>query len=76
MTVVITGKLNLFKNRAELQAAIESQGGKVTGSVTKNTHYLVNNDNNSTSAKNMSAIKLGIPVVTEQEFFEKFLKNS
>ena len=76
VTVVITGKLNLFKNRAELQAAIESQGGKVTGSVTKNTHYLVNNDNNSTSAKNMSAIKLGIPVVTEQEFFDKFLKNS
>lgn len=76
ITVCITGKLNLFKNRAELQSAIEKCGGKVTGSVSKNTNYLINNDNTSTSAKNVSATKLGIPVVTEQEFFEKFLKIS
>lgn len=76
ITVCVTGKLNLYKNRAELQSKIEKCGGKVTGSVSKNTNYLINNDNTSTSAKNVSATKLGIPVVTEQEFFEKFLKNS
>lgn len=76
ITICITGKLNLFKNRAELQSKIEECGGKVTGSVSKNTNYLINNDNTSTSAKNMSATKLGIPVITEEEFFEKFLKNS
>jgi DNA ligase (NAD+) len=72
-TVVITGKLALYKNRAELAAAIEQVGGKVASSVSKNTDYLINNDNTSGSAKNVSAQKLGIPVVTEQEFVEKFL---
>lgn len=72
-TVVITGKLKLFKNRAELANAIEKAGGKVTGSVTKNTDVLVNNDNESTSAKNVSAKKLGIPVVTEEEFVANYL---
>jgi DNA ligase (NAD+) len=72
-TVVITGKLALYKNRAELAAAIEQAGGKVASSVSKNTDYLINNDNTSGSAKNVSAQKLGIPVVTEQEFVEKFL---
>lgn len=76
LVVCITGKLNLFKNRAELQTKIESIGGKVSSSVSKNTNYLINNDNTSTSAKNLSAKKLGIPILTEKEFFEKFLKNS
>ena len=72
-TVVITGKLTKFKNRAELSAAIEKKGGKVAGSVSGNTDYLINNDNTSGSAKNVSAQKLGIPILTEEEFVEKFL---
>ena len=72
-TIVITGKLALYKNRAELVAAIEQAGGKVASAVSKNTAYLINNDNTSGSAKNVSAQKLGVPVVTEQEFVEKFL---
>lgn len=67
---VITGKLTHFKNRAELVGLIESLGGKVVGSVSKNTHYLINNDSASVSAKNLSAQKLGIPVLTEQDFLE------
>lgn len=72
ITVVITGKLMNYKNRAELQSAIEAAGGKVVGSVSKNTNYLINNDSTSTSAKNLSAQKLGVPILTEQEFIEKF----
>ena len=72
ITVVITGKLKNFKNRDELKAAIEAHGGKVAGSVSKNTKYLINNDNTSASAKNVSAQKLGIPVVTEEEFIKIF----
>ena len=72
ITVVITGKLMNYKNRAEFQSAIEAAGGKVVGSVSKNTNYLINNDSTSTSAKNLSAQKLGIPILTEQEFIEKF----
>lgn len=72
-TIVITGKLTKFKNRAELADAIEKKGGKVAGSVSKNTDYLINNDNTSGSAKNVSAQKLGIPILTEQEFIEKYL---
>lgn len=72
ITVVITGKLMNYKNRAELQSAIEAAGGKVVGSVSKNTNYVINNDSTSTSAKNLSAQKLGVPILTEQEFIEKF----
>lgn len=72
ITVVITGKLMNYKNRAELQSAIEAAGGKVVGSVSKNTNYLINNNSTSTSAKNLSAQKLGVPILTEQEFIEKF----
>jgi DNA ligase (NAD+) len=75
VTVVITGKLTQFKNRSELQNEIESRGGKVVGSVSKNTTYLINNDNTSASAKNVSAQKLGIPVLTELDFIEQFLTN-
>lgn len=71
--VVITGRLNQFKNRAELQTAIINHGGKVVGSISKNTTYLINNDITSGSAKNVSAKKLGIPILTEEEFSQKFL---
>lgn len=63
----------MYKNRAELQQVIEAHGGKVIGSVSKNTTYLINNDNMSNSAKNVAAKKLGIPVLTEEEFSQKFL---
>ena len=71
-TFVITGKLINFKNRDALKAEIESRGGKVAGSVSKNTSYLINNDTTSTSSKNKSAQALGIPIISEQEFIEKF----
>lgn len=73
ITVVITGKLVNYKNRAELQSAIEAAGGKVVGSVSKNTNYLINNDSTSTSAKNLSAQKLGVTIITESEFVKNFL---
>ena len=69
LTFVITGKVHKVKNRDELKTIIENNGGKVTGSVSKNTDYLINNDVNSTSAKNVSATRLGIPILTEEEFF-------
>ncbi len=65
---VITGSLEQFTNRDELVAKIESLGGKVTGSVSKNTTYLINNDNTSTSSKNKKAMELGIPIITENDF--------
>lgn len=71
---VVTGKLQTFKNRAELQADIEKHGGKVTGSVSKNTNYLINNDKASTSAKNIAAQKLGIPIISEAEYREMALQ--
>jgi DNA ligase (NAD+) len=73
VNIVITGKLGVFKNRAELQQAIENKGGKVVGSVSRNTNYLINNDNTSTSAKNLSAQKLNIPIITEEQFIAQFL---
>ena len=73
MTFVITGKLKSFKNRDELKAVIESKGGKVAGSVSKNTDYLINNDNLSTTAKNKKAQELGVPIITEETFKQKFL---
>ena len=68
----VTGTLKQFKNRGELQALIEERGGKVMSSVTKNVNYLINNDNTSNSAKNVTAKRLGIPIITESEFMEKF----
>lgn len=64
---VITGNVHEFKNRDEVKVAIEARGGKVTGSVSKNTNYLVNNDINSTSSKNKKAKELGIPIITEEQ---------
>jgi len=67
-TFVITGSVEQFKNRNELKAFIEERGGKVAGSVSKNTDYLINNDNMSSSSKNKTAKELGIPIITETEF--------
>ena len=70
MTFVITGSVEHFANRNEVKDVIESKGGKVTGSVTAKTNYLINNDVNSTSSKNKKAKELGIPIITEKEFLE------
>ena len=70
---VITGKLTSFKNRDELKDKIESLGGKVSGSISKNTSYLINNDTEFSSSKNVSAKKLGIPIISEEKFIEDFL---
>lgn len=67
-TFVITGSVEQFKNRNELKAYIEERGGKVAGSVSRNTDYLINNDNMSSSSKNKTAKELGIPIITETEF--------
>ena len=75
LTFVITGDVYQYKNRAELKAYIESQGGKVTGSVSKSTSYLINNDVNSTSTKNTKARQLGIPILSEQAFIDQFGNN-
>ncbi len=69
-TFVITGSVEHFANRNELKEYIESLGGKVTGSVTKNTSYLINNDITSSSSKNKTAAKLNVPVITENDFLE------
>lgn len=69
-TFVITGSVNHFKNRNELKAKIEELGGKVTGSVTSKTDYLINNDNTSSSSKNKKAKELSIPIITEEEFLQ------
>ena len=68
MTFVITGTVEHFANRKELQAAIEARGGKATGSVTAKTTYLINNDVTSNSSKNKKAKELGIPIISEQDF--------
>ena len=70
MTFVITGKLETFENRDELKTAIENQGGKVTGSVSENTDYLINNDINSNSAKNKKAKELDVPIIGEDKIKE------
>lgn len=72
LTFVITGSLDNYPNRDALKAEIESRGGKVSGSVSKKTSYLINNDSLSSSSKNKKAKELGIPVITEKEFLEKF----
>ena len=71
-TVVITGKLNAFKNRDALKEKIESLGGKVSGSISGKTNYLINNDVNSTSSKNAAAKKLNIPIISEEDFCKMF----
>ena len=68
MNFVITGSLNHFSNRSEAKNLIESLGGKVTGSVTKKTAYLINNDQTSGSSKNKKARELGVPILSEEDF--------
>ena len=76
LTFVVTGDVHHYKNRNELKAYIESQGGKVTGSVSKSTNFLINNDAASQSSKNKKAHELNIPIITEDEFIEKFQEQA
>ena len=69
-TFVITGSVERFSNRSEAKEFIEARGGKVTGSVTKKTDYLINNDKTSASSKNKKAQELGIPILSEEDFLE------
>lgn len=71
-TFVITGDVHIYKNRNEFKAYVENQGGKVAGSVSKKTDYLVNNDKESQSSKNKTAKELGIPIISENEFISNF----
>ena len=66
----MTGSVEQFKNRDELKEYIEARGGKVTGSVTSKTDYLINNDTLSNSTKNKTAKQLGIPIISEEEFLK------
>lgn len=70
MNFVITGSVEHFANRGEAKAFIESLGGKVTGSVTGKTNYLINNDTTSNSSKNKKAKELGIPILSEEDFLK------
>ena len=70
LTFVITGSLEHYSNRSELKGEIEKRGGKVTGSVTSKTDYLINNDVNSTSSKNRKARELDIPIISEEDFMK------
>lgn len=70
LVFVITGSVEHFANRNEVKARIEELGGKVTGSVTGKTNYLINNDVNSTSSKNKKARELGVQIISEEEFIE------
>ena len=72
---MITGDVHSFKNRSEFKAYVDSCGGKVAGSVSKKTAYLVNNDVESTSSKNVKARELGIPIISEDEFITMFGKG-
>lgn len=70
LVFVITGSVNHYENRKELQAVIEAHGGKATGSVTKKTNYLINNEKASNSSKNKKAKELGVPIISEEEFIK------
>ena len=72
LVFVITGSLEHFANRSALKECIENAGGKVTGSVTSKTSYLINNDIASTSSKNKKAKELNVPIITEAQVMEQF----
>ena len=74
-TIVITGKLTTFKNRAELKTIIESHGGKVSDSISGKTDLLINNDVNSISSKNKAAKARNIPIVSELDFIKQYIEN-
>jgi DNA ligase (NAD+) len=73
LTFVVTGDVTQFKNRKELTEKIESLGGKATSSVTSKTSYLINNDIDSSSSKNKKAKDLGVPIIDEETFIQRFL---
>ena len=73
---VITGSVEHFANRGEVKELIESLGGKVTGSVTSKTNYLINNDVTSNSSKNKKARELGIPILSEEDFLKMIGEES
>ena len=73
---VITGSLEHYENRKELKTAIEAEGGKVAGSVSAKTDYLITNDPNSGSSKNKAARELGVAIITEEEIMEMLLHKS
>lgn len=82
LTFVVTGKLHIYKNRDELKNCIEENGGKVVSAISGKTNYLINNDINSTTSKNIKAKEMNIPIITEEdlqnlinqklELYEKF----
>ena len=72
LTFVITGDVQHYKNRNELKAYIEQQGGKVASAVSGSTSYLINNDVTSTSGKNKKAQQLGIPIISEDDFISRY----
>lgn len=72
LTFVVTGDVHHYQNRNELKSYIESQGGKVTGSVTSKTSFLINNDIESTSSKNTKAKSLNVPIISEDDFIARF----
>ena len=76
LVFVITGDVHVFRNRDEFRRFVEQQGGKVTGSVSKKTDFLVNNDVMSTSSKNAKAHEMNIPIISEDEFIERFMINN
>ncbi len=73
LVFVVTGEVEKFKNRKELQQKIEELGGAVTGSVSGKTNYLINNDIHSQSSKNKKAKEINVPIITEEDFIKKFL---
>ena len=74
-TIVITGKLTNFKNRAELKSIIEKHGGRVVDSISAKTDILINNDVNSTSSKNKAAKERNIPIISELDFIKNYVEN-
>lgn len=75
-TIVITGKLNQYKNRTELKKIIEERGGRVSDIISTRTSLLINNDVNSNSAKNKNARIKGIPIISEADFITQYIENS
>lgn len=73
MNFVVTGSVERFANRSQVKEAVQRLGGKVTGSVTSKTDYLINNDIASNSSKNKKAKELNVPIITEEEFIERWV---
>ena len=69
---VVTGSLKNYASRDDLKAYIEHEGGKLASSVSSKVNFLINNDNTSTTSKNQTAHELGIPIITEEEFINRF----